>query len=464
MLRWGLNLAYLALLTAAVPWLVYRRLVQKKPVAGFWKKFTGQIEREHPERPCFWFHAVSVGEVLQLPVLLARLRLRHPAHEFLVTTTTGTGYEVAKQKLPEATIAYWPLDFSWAVERALRTVRPEAVCLIELELWPNFLLAAQAANVPVLLINGRIGAKSARGYQRLAWLWRQVLPALTHCAVQTEEYARRLIALGVPAARVTVTGNIKYDQVEVDRSNPQTAELRRHFGLAADELVFIAGSTQETEEAAALDAWQALRVEFPHLRLILVPRHKERFEDVTQLVTDRGLKLRRRSQGSPESSVQSREPEKSKDASSPSSPFLDTRPLALDPPLPVCLLDTLGELRACWGLADVAFVGGSLTKRGGQNMLEPAAYGAAVLFGPNTWNFRDIVTALLECGGAEVVPTPADLTAAVQALLRDPNKRATMGAAAQLFVAQQQGALECTLAVFAAISPTAPIHSAGVAA
>ncbi len=436
-----LNGVYLLVLTLASPLLVYRRVVQKKPIAGLGDKLSGRITRRHPDRPCVWFHAVSVGEVLQLPTLIADFVTTHPQHEILITTTTGTGFDVAKQKFPQHTIGYWPFDFTWAVTRALKTVRPEMVVLVELELWPNFLLAAKSMNIPVVLINGRISANSFRGYQRLSALWKRVLPALMRCAVQTEEYAERLIALGVSADRVTVTGNIKFDRVQSHRRNPKTDELRRFFGIADHELVFIAGSTQETEEAAAITTWESLRTEFPQLRLILVPRHKERFEDVARLVATRGHVLLRRSG---ELRVESEE--KGKVASSNSQ-------LSTLNHQPICLLDTLGELGACWGLADVAFVGGSLTNRGGQNMLEPAGYGAAVLFGPNTRNFKDIVEQLLSRDAARVVQNGDELTTTVAQLLRDTEERHRMGHAAREFVQTQQGATAKTLAVMMDITP-----------
>lgn len=447
MLSWCLNGIYLAVLMLASPWLLYRRTVQKKPVAGLSDKFTGRIVRRHPDRPCAWFHAVSVGEVLQLPTLIADFVATHPQHEILITTTTGTGFDVAVQKFPQHTIGYWPFDFTWAVSRALKTVRPEMVVLVELELWPNFLLAANSMQIPVVLINGRISASSFRGYQRLTALWKRVLPALTRCAVQTEEYAARLIALGVSPDRVTVTGNIKFDRVQSNRRNPKTDELRRFFGIADHELVFIAGSTQETEEAAAITTWKTLRTELPHLRLILVPRHKERFDDVARLAASQGHSVLRRS------GVEGRRSKVEGQKENSSLPFSDPQPSTLNSQ-PILLLDTLGELGACWGLADVAFVGGSLTNRGGQNMLEPAGYGAAVLFGPNTRNFKDIVEQLLARRAARVVQNGDDLTTAVGQLLRDAEERQRMGQAAREFVQTQQGATAKTLAVMADITPS----------
>ena len=420
-----LNAIYGTVLLLAAPWLCYRRWVQRKPIAGLWAKLTGQIERQRPGRPCLWIHAVSVGEVLQLQGLLPQLRAGHPDAELLLTVTTGTGYDVARAKFPDCTVAWFPLDFSWAVQRALRSVRPDLVVLVELELWPNFLLAARSLRIPVALVNARLSPRSFAGYRKVRFLLRPLLQSLAVIGAQTTEYADRLRSLGAPAERLTVTGNIKFDRVELRRDNPRTQELARGFGLRAGEKIFIAGSTQETEEQLALETWGTLRSEFPELRLILVPRHKERFEDVARLVEQQGLPLLRRS-----------------------------RPELLPAgPSPVLLLDTLGELGACWGLADVAFVGGSLTQRGGQNMLEPAAYGAAVLFGPNTWNFKDIVAELLSRDAAQVVHDGTELTAAVRTLLTDPALSAARSQRARQFVQTQQGATARTVTLLESVWP-----------
>ena len=416
-----LNVAYALLLLTVSPLLVYRRLAHGKYRGGWREKLTGKLTRKHPERRCIWFHAVSVGEVLQLQQVLDQTSARFPDAELLVTTTTDTGFEVAQTKYPQHTVAYFPLDFSWAVSRALSAIQPSLVVLVELELWPNFIVEAHRRHIPLALINGRIGQRSFRGYSRVKPLLRRVLSCFDLLAAQNEIYAERLRQLGAPAERVTVTGNIKFDRVEANRDNSRTTELRRAFGLAPDELVFIAGSTQEPEEKFAIETWTALRHEFPTLRLILVPRHKERFEAVAELVRQRGWPLVRRSEVAvAEQSL---------------------TPSATN----VLLLDTLGELGACWGLADIAFVGGSLTSRGGQNMLEPAGYGAAVLFGPNTWNFQDITDALLSRHAACVVNDPTELTTVVRELLLDPIHAQHMGDLAREFVGQQRGATARTV-------------------
>ncbi len=430
---WLLNGLYLLLLMAIAPVLIYRRITQGKYRRGWYEKLTGRLSRQHPDRTCLWFHAVSVGEVLQLQKVLEETEARFPLAELLITVTTETGYDVAREKYPRYTVSFFPLDFSWAINHALSAIRPRLIVLVELELWPNLILTAKRRKIPLILINGRMGAKSFRGYSRLKPLMKRLLSCFEILAVQTETYQDRLLGLGAPADRVIVSGNIKFDRSESDRKNPKTLELKSWFRLDASDLVFIAGSTQDPEEIYAIDAWLALRNEFPRLRLIIVPRHKERFDEVADLIRQRGCRLIRRStlvdQG--KSSMEAN--------NVPDGPE-------------VGLLDTLGELAACWGLADIAFVGGSLTNRGGQNMIEPAGYGTAVLFGPNTWNFKDITEALLSLDAAKVVSGPDELRETIRQLLRHPDEAHRMGQAAHAFVASQRGATLRTVDLIAKVA------------
>ena len=427
---WILNLLYGVLLVAAAPWIAYRRLRFGKDRAGWGQKLFGDIPARPGAKPCVWFHAVSVGEVLLLKPVLEQLRRERPSVEIVISTTTQTGQAVAREKYPFARLLYYPFDFTWAVARAIRRIRPEAVALVELELWPNFIAAVHEAGIPLVLLNGRISERSFRGYSRIGRLVSGWLNRFTVLTAQTEEYAERLRQLGAPADRVLVTGSVKYDGLEHDRGNPRTEALRQAFGIGADETVFIAGSTQAPEEQLAIETYRTLKTDHPGLRLVIVPRHQERFEEVASLIERSGLGLRRRSTpGSAASST--------------------TRP--------VLLLDTLGELSACWGLADIAFVGGSLSKRGGQNMLEPAAYGAAVLFGPNTFNFRHAVELLLARDAAKVVRSGDDLTTAVRELLSNRLQRQAMGERARELVLSQQGATERVVSILKELLPAEPM-------
>jgi len=436
-MRWLLNVIYVFAITVAFPLLLYRRLVHGKYREGWKEKLFGSVPLRRGNRTCVWLHAVSVGEVLQLKTILPSIRRKHPDVEFVISTTSSTGQAVARRTFPDEQTCYFPFDFSWAVQRAIRRIRPSAIVLVELELWPNLIAEADRAGVPLGLINGRISERSYRGYLRISRLMKRILPRIRFFAVQSDSYAQRLIHLGAPPERVSVTGSVKFDCVESDRRNPRTEELRKSFGIADEETVFIAGSTQAPEERYAVATWLALRDEFPGLRLILVPRHQERFDEVADLVARHGLSLVRRSRllNVTVASAKSQSAVVRKGT----QPKLDDRS--------VLLLDTLGELCACWGLADIAFVGGSLTNRGGQNMIEPAAYGSAVLFGPNTRNFQDVVDLLLAHGAAQTVHNDAELTAAVRNLLEHRDIAAHQGATAQRLVAEQQGATERTAAV-----------------
>jgi len=420
-LAWLLNLGWLLVLGLASPWLAWRSLVRRKRFGDWRQKLLGLVPRRDSGRPALWFHAVSVGEVLQLPRLIAELRARWGEFDVILSTTTCTGHDLARQRFPDATVVFWPLDFSWAVGRALDRLQPAGVILVELELWPNFLRAAADRDIPVWLINGRITARSHRGYRRVRPLIATMLRQLQLVVAQSAEYAERFLDLGAPPARVHVRGSLKYDGVELHRDNPRTARFRDLLGLDPEDRVLVAGSTHAPEERLIAAAWQACRKTEPNLRLILAPRHAERFDEVAQMLTaEMGLKVLRRS----------RVPEGHRLEGGGDN---------------VILLDSLGELGACWGLADVAYVGGSLCPRGGQSMIEPAGYGATLLFGPNTWNFSEFVELLKQRGGACIVATGDALPQALGNLLADRWQAAGMGARARELVEQCQGSTAATV-------------------
>jgi 3-deoxy-D-manno-octulosonic-acid transferase len=300
----------------------------------------------------------------------------------------------------------------------MRAVRPSLIVLAESELWPNFLMAAKRNQVPVALINGRMSPRSFRRYRWVRPLVGLLLRRLDLLAVQTREYADALCDLGTDERRVHVTGNVKYDGVTTRRDNSQTHQLRTLFNVQPDDLVWISGSTQAPEEEVSLQIYRRMRVEHPRLRLFLVPRQPERFNEVANLLERNGLPFVRRS--------------------ALAGPMTDRGHIVL--------VDTIGELSALWGLADLAFVGGSLDgKRGGQNMIEPAAYGAAVVFGPHVWNFGDTVIRLVAEKAAMQVADAAELETTLQRLAQDVEERERLGTTAQRFVLQQQGATARTI-------------------
>jgi 3-deoxy-D-manno-octulosonic-acid transferase len=426
------DILYCLALLAASPWLFWKSWRTGKYRAGFREKFFGLIPPRQSNRPCIWFHAVSVGEVNLLAPLLAKLAATHPDCECVVSTTTMTGYALANKKYSGTTVFYCPLDFSWAVRNALTRIRPTALVLAELELWPNLVRLVHAAGVRVAIVNGRLSDRSFRGYRRARWLIAPLLLRLDLIAAQNDEYANRFLALGARPDAVQVTGSIKFDGAQADRANPATRRLANLAAFSPDDFVFLAGSTQEPEETLAIQTFRALSPEHPRLRLVIAPRHPERFAEVAALLDACGLAWQKRS----ELLIARR---------------ADAR---------ILLVDTVGELGAWWGTASVGFVGGSLSSRGGQNMIEPAAYGAPICFGPNTQNFRDVVAALVATDAAVVVRSGEELTAFVRRTLDDQAFAAGLGGRARDLVAQQRGATDRTLAL---LSPLVGVQPLGCA-
>jgi 3-deoxy-D-manno-octulosonic-acid transferase len=429
-----LNLAYLLLLVAAAPWLVYQRLRHGKYREGWPAKFYGRVpERSHAagglrsgNSRCLWLHAVSVGEVNLLAPILERWERLHPDWEIVITTTTQAGYHLALKRYAPRLVCYSPLDFTWAVRRAIRRLRPDLIVLAELELWPNLIAAAKAHGAKVAVINGRLSERSFRGYKRIGWLAKGILEEIDLIAAQNDEYASRFRQLGAPQRIVQTTGSIKFDGARTDRGNAETCRLAALAGIAEGDIVFLAGSSQAPEESIALDVFERLAERHPNLKLILVPRHPERFDEVAEMLDRRGANWQRRS------------------ALESSPPSTSAK---------ILLVDVVGELGYWWGTAHIAFVGGSLTQRGGQNMIEPAAYGAAVAFGPNTWNFRDVVALLLANEAAVVVRNTDELESFVRRCVANRDFASDLGCRAQNLVLQQQGAADRTIALLNRLIP-----------
>lgn len=418
-----LDLLYLLIVIAALPWVAWRRLAGKRPVAAPWQRFTGNVS-PLPERlgSCrIWLHGVSVGEVALLSSLAGAIRSQAAAEgrrvECVVSSSTTTGLEVARTRFPPELVFPCPLDFSWAVRRVLSRVCPDLLVLGELELWPQLLSLTAARGTPIAVVNARMSERSFRGYSRVAWLARRMLGRLRVVIARSTEDADRFRTLG--ARHVIVAGSMKYDGARGDRESAVVRQLATLAGITANDLVFLAGSTQSPEEALAVETFRELSVSHPALRLILVPRHAERSDEIASLLAASGLAWQRRSH---------------LEADGP------------DPAARVLLVDVTGELAAWWGTADVAFVGGSLDgKRGGQNMLEPSAYGAAVCFGPHTRNFQSEVASLLAADAARIVHDQRELTAFVGWALREPAQRKAMGRRAAEAIDAGRGATAVTV-------------------
>ncbi len=429
-MRFLLDAGYLGLLVLAMPYLLYGRVRWGKYRSGWSAKLLGRVSPA-PQPGGIWLHAVSVGEVNVLVPLVRALRAHYPDRPFVISSTSQTGFELARKRFPHDMVSYAPLDFSWAVAAALDRWRPALLVLVELELWPNLIAEAQRRGVKTAIVNGRISHRSFAGYQRIGPVIARVLRSIHLVATQNQEYADRFRRLGARAETVTVTGSTKFDQAKTDRDNAETQRLRQLAGLTADDLVFMAGSTQAHEEQYALDVFRRCRGEYPRLKLLLVPRHRERFEEVADLLQRAGVAWARRS------------------ALTTPSPAQGFRPV-----FDVLLVDSMGELSDWWGVADVAFVGGSFGSRGGQNMLEPAAYGVPTCFGPHTENFREISAALLDHNAARVVTTVEELYAFVSQCAACEGLRRELGNRARQFVLTHQGALERTRDLLLALEGT----------
>lgn len=419
------NLAYLLLIAATFPYWLWKAATTGKYRRGLLARLLGVAPRLPPGQPVVWVHAVSVGEVLLLRPLLASLRRERPDVAVALSVTTATGLAVARDKYPDVHVFLSPLDFSWAVGRVLDQLRPSLLVLAELELWPNLLLASRRRGIPVAVVNARMSERSFRGYSRIRLLLQPALSAIRWWGAQNTTYADRITRLlrpGLiyvqphPDTCIEVTGSMKYDNAVTDRHRPAVAALRRLFAIADNAPVLVAGSTMEPEEEIVVEAFQTLRQQHPSLRLLLVPRHPERFDAVAQQLERRGIRFTRRSR-------------------------------IVDSPCdePVVLVDTVGELASIWGLATLGFVGGSLEcQRGGQSMIEPAGYGVPVCFGPHTWNFRDTVERLLDVGGAVRIANRRELAIVLNRWLTNPSEATAIGEKARLFIQSQQGATERT--------------------
>jgi 3-deoxy-D-manno-octulosonic-acid transferase len=435
-----LNAIYVVTLVALLPWVVWRRLSGGRPVAAPWTRFTGGI----PPLPRadgaarIWLHGVSVGEVQLLSVLATEIRRQAEAAgtrvDCVCSSSTTTGLDVATKRFGADRTFPCPLDLTWAVDRVLDRVRPDLLVLGELELWPNLLARVHARGIPIVVANARMSETSARGYARIAPLVRRMLGRVSLVVARSQEDAGRFALFTSPggSCAIDVTGSMKFDGVKGDRTAPDVGRLARLAGITADDVVFLAGSTQAPEEQFAIDVFQRLATEHPRLRLVIVPRHVERAAEIAALLDRAGVAWQLRSR-------------------------LVEAGADMKPPRAL-LVDTTGELGWWWGTARIAFVGGSLDgKRGGQNMLEPAAYGAAVSFGPHTRNFRDEVRRLLAADAAVVVADQSALLAFVRRCLEDPAAADSLGRRASDLVAAERGSTAATAAAILRLLPASNV-------
>ena len=434
-----LGLAFLILL----PRFLVDAVRHGKYVAGFRERLGSLSPLKSNGRPVIWIHCVSVGETQAARPLVRGLRERFPHHLIAISTITLTGQTLAREafKTDAAKVFYFPFDWRWVVRRTLKAINPDAVLIMETELWPSFLRECKEQRISVAIVNGRLSEKSFRRYRLIRPFMKRVLSSLRLAIMQTEADADRLRALGMDAVKTLVAGNLKFEAGTMPTNELLTAEFRERFKLNDSDLI-LAASTHASEEVIILNSFRQVvsssksRTESKP-RLMIAPRHPERFTEVADLLKTSGLRWVKRTWPA--------------DAS--------------DGEAEVVLLDSIGELNSIYPLATIVFVGGSIANRGGHNILEPAALGASVITGPHTYNFQSIVQTFVEAGAIIQLGTMSDSAAMVELanviseLLADPARRRELGELAQSLVNDNHGATARTLESLNSIlssNPAAP--------
>ena len=428
-------LAYSLVVVLAVligsPYFVYQAVRHRKYVGSLRQRLgLLPISLNLDGDASIWIHAVSVGEALSARPLVEALRQRYPALRLYVSTTTMTGQQVVRQQLQQEIdgVFYFPFDFASIVRRVLDVVRPKLVVLVENEIWPHLLRECRRRRIKTMIVNGRISARSFPRYRLARPFFRRVLTNVDRFCMQGEESARRVIELGADPSRVVVTGSLKFDSAAAPETHARArGRVLRFLRVGADRPVIVAGSTMRGEELAVLRAFRRVKLAAPDALLILAPRHRERFDEAVQLAADEGFSTVRRTE------------------------------LAIDaaPRTDVIVLDTIGELAQVYQIATVAFVGGSLVETGGHNILEPAVFGRPVVFGPYMSNFAEIAGTFLANRAAVQVESARELEDQLAALVADPVRRASLGAAARALVDANKGALERTVEAVVRVMPPA---------
>jgi 3-deoxy-D-manno-octulosonic-acid transferase len=419
LVNWLLNIFYLGVLFCAFPRLAYHYFVRGKYRGTLGIRLLGLVAVRHGSRCCAWFEAASLGEVKLIEPLVRQFQHQHPNWDCIVSASTSSGYVLAQRLFPDLYVFPLPVDFSWSVCKAVQRLRPQLLVLADSEFCPNLVQHVKRQKCAVLLVNGRMNECDFRYYRWIQPCFRSTLRQFDMVGVQSSEYARRFIQLGADPQRVRIVGSMKYSAVESDPQNKFSQHLRRLADIHEDNVVLMAGSTCRGEERVVLSAFQRLAPTHPRLRLILAPRHIDRCQAIAKLLQSCGIRWQLRSQ---------------LDVSGP------------DPLARILLVDTIGELGAWWGTCHIAWVGGSLWGGRGKNMIEPAAFGAAVAFGPDTSDFRNIVQPMLAARAAVIVHNEQELASFIESCLDQPGYRQEAGRRARQFVAARSGATERTLA------------------
>jgi 3-deoxy-D-manno-octulosonic-acid transferase len=433
-------LLYSLLLTvgflAMLPWFAIDAFRTRKYITGLSQRLGRLPPIASDSRPLIWLHCVSVGETEAARPLVRALLDKFPSYRLVVSTTTVTGQRIAIAAFGRdaAAVFYFPLDWAWTIRRVLRTLQPAAVLIMETELWPHLLRECHRREIPVALINGRISITSFGRYKLIRPFIRRVLENLSIALMQSEQDAGRILELGMPRDRVLMPGNLKFDSAEAAIDDGTTENLHRRFGFDRNTRLIVAASTHAPEEQVVIDAFKQIKASQRsyQARLLIAPRHPERFGEVASLLQDSGLTWSRRSA-----------PSQAKDSN-----------------CEVILLDTIGELRAVYPLADVAFVGGSIAPHGGHNILEPSAQGVCVITGASMDNFAAITNAMVQADALIQLPkvstsaAGAELANTINLLLSDDSMRRSIGERARVVCDRNRGATDRTLQIIARLLGT----------
>jgi 3-deoxy-D-manno-octulosonic-acid transferase len=427
-----MNMLYCIALAAYSPKILYRRLFEDR-YRGGWRQRRGYIDRKCPNKPCIWIHAVSVGEVNAARTLMDDLRRQMPEYEVVLSSTTDTGLARAKTLYEkELAVFYFPFDFSWIMQRAFRRLNPAMILLMELEVWPNLASIAAEKGIPVVVVNGRLSDKSFPKYRKIRRLTRAMFHKVALVLAQTDEYARRFIDLGCDPQKVIVTSSLKYDTAQTAGPVPGADWLAQQIHLDAEPL-WVAGGTGPGEEKIALDVFVKIKRDsrLDNLRLAVIPRKPERFDEVATLIEQAGFEYVRYSKLKANNTETTGKPA-------------------------VILGDTMGDLKKFYALASVVFVGRTLVPMGGSDMMEPAGLGKCTLFGPHTFNFKQTVEVLLQGDGAIEVADENALYDRTLQCLTDKPFASRIAASGQTIIRQNQGATQKTLDAIQAILQKKP--------
>ena len=421
------NILFLLFFVVSSPyyfWRMWRRGNWQRGFGGRFSIYDPALKQTLTNSHVIWIHAVSVGEVNLCTQLIKALEPRIPNVKMVVSCTTSTGMAELRGRLPShVSKIYYPLDRRKYVRRALATINPQAIILVEAEIWPNFLWRARELNLPVFLANARLSDRSFPRYKKYGWLFRPLFASFTGVGCQNETDAQRLREVGCRPESVQVVGNLKFDAAKIgERRALDVRSLLRQIGVADDALVLVGGSTHDGEELLMVEMAARLRQKFPRLFLVVVPRHFERCRDLGQKLRARGEKFIYRNDIFPRTQLQPGE-------------------------VNCLVVNTTGELKFFYEPATVVFIGKSLTAFGGQNPIEPGAQGKAIVFGPNMQNFADITRNFLNQDAAVQVKSAADLERTLGELLADAPRRAALGRNALAVVGENLGAVERTVAM-----------------